>query len=252
MPHLLRAALYDATSNINSQPGPHGALRFKGELSRANSSQISTALKIVEGVKKNGNHITEMLSISDLIQLGGYTAVEYCGGPAMIFKMGRKDIESEHEASSNSVQVQAASHENAVQVAKFDMMGLSAEEYVALMGSYTLGFANDENKTKLGRWTMNPYVFDNTYFQEVLMAGDSHYLKTEADMKLMHNPELRQWVEAYAGDQNLFFENYASAHTKVSEMGQEDNLLSEFNDEDIVNGGYQENKGKHWAEQFRA
>ncbi len=38
-----------------------------------------------------------MLSISDLLQLGGYTAVEYCGGPSMIFRMGRKDVETEGE-----------------------------------------------------------------------------------------------------------------------------------------------------------
>jgi len=33
-------------------------------------------------------------------------------------------------------------------------------------------------------------------------------------------------------------------------MGQEDNLLSEFNEEDIINGGYQEFAGKHWAERW--
>jgi catalase (peroxidase I) len=37
-----------------------------------------------------------MLSYADLFQLGGYAAVEYCGGPTMIFRMGRKDLE-EHE-----------------------------------------------------------------------------------------------------------------------------------------------------------
>lgn len=77
-------------------------------------------------------------------------------------------------------------------------MGLTAEEYVALMGSYTLGFANDENKTKKGRWTMNPYVFDNTYFQEVLLGHDSKYLKTKADLDLLNNQDTRHWVEAYA------------------------------------------------------
>merc|ERR1740133_497848 len=46
------------------------------------------------------------------------------------------------------------------------------------MGSYTIGFASDDNKGKKGRWTMNPYVFDNTYFQEVLVGSDSRYLKT--------------------------------------------------------------------------
>jgi catalase (peroxidase I) len=34
-----------------------------------------------------------MLSYADLIQLGGYAAVEYCGGPTMLFKMGRLDAE---------------------------------------------------------------------------------------------------------------------------------------------------------------
>jgi cytochrome c peroxidase len=103
-----------------------------------------------------------MLSLSDLLQLGGYTAVEYCGGPSMIFRMGRKDIETEGEAS-NALAL-TGSHENAVMVQKFDTMGLLPEEYVAIMGSYTLGFASDENKGKTGRWTMNPYVFDNSYF----------------------------------------------------------------------------------------
>ena len=33
-----------------------------------------------------------MLSYADLIQLGGYAAIEYCGGPSMLFKMGRRDV----------------------------------------------------------------------------------------------------------------------------------------------------------------
>jgi catalase (peroxidase I) len=85
----------------------------------------------------------------------------------------------------------------------------------------------------------------------VLLGHDSKYLKTEADLKLLHRPEFKHWVEAYAQDQNLFFTNYARAHVKVSEMGQEEHLLSEFNEADIVNGGYQENKGAHWAEKYR-
>ena len=70
------------------------------------------------------------------------------------------------------------------------------------------------------------------------MGRESRYLKTDADLSLLDNEEHRNWVEAYAQDQNLFFTNYARAHVKVSEMGQEDNLLSEFNEEDIVDGGY--------------
>jgi len=168
-------------------------------LQRAKNAQYNAAIKIVKDVQENGNHITAMLSVSDLLQLGGYTAVEYCGGPSMIFRMGRKDVETEGEAS-NAVAVTAAAHENAVMVSKFDMMGLSPSEYVALMGSFTLGFVDDDNKGKKGRWTMNPYVFDNTYFKEVLMGHESRYLKTEADLKLLHDPSLKEWVEKYAED----------------------------------------------------
>jgi L-ascorbate peroxidase len=118
------------------------------------------------------------------------------------------------------------------------MMGLEPEEYVAMMGSYTLGFARDDNKNKMGRWTMNPYVFDNSYFQEVLLGSDSIYLKTEADLRILGDPDLKEWVEAYAQDQNLFFENYARAHVKLSERGQEENLMCEFDESNVVDGGY--------------
>ena len=87
---------------------------------------------------------------------------------------------------------------------------------------------------------MNPYIFDNTYFQEVLMGHESKYLKTEADLNLVHVPELREWVEQYANDQNLFFENYAKAHVKVSEAGHEGDLMSEFDPNNMTTGGYME------------
>ena len=164
----------------------------------------------------------------------------------MIFRMGRKDIGSEGEAS-DALAVTDSSHENAVMVSKFDLMGLTPAEYVALMGSYTLGFVDDDNKGKKGRWTMNPYVFDNTYFKEVLLGYNSKYLKTPADLKLLDDPSLKEWVEKYAEDETLFFENYAKAHVKVSEKGQEENLLSEFDPSYMVGGSFHENKGMHWA-----
>ena len=82
----------------------------------------------------------------------------------MIFKMGRQDVETEGEASNALAIVPDTVHENAVIIKKFDMMGLQPEEYVAIMGSHTLGFASENNKGKTGRWCKNPYVFDNSYF----------------------------------------------------------------------------------------
>ena len=59
---------------------------------------MAFAAKQVEEIKRHGNHVTAMLSRADLIQLGGYAAVEYCGGPSMIFRMGRTDVKSEADS----------------------------------------------------------------------------------------------------------------------------------------------------------
>jgi catalase (peroxidase I) len=62
-----------------------------------------------------------MLSKADLIQLGGYAAVEYCGGPSMVFKMGREDIfdEGDSFASSEETSLMAMeTHRNSVIVAR--------------------------------------------------------------------------------------------------------------------------------------
>ena len=65
---------------------------------RAENKGLQFAMDQIEEIKHEGNHITEMLSYADLIQLGGNCAVEYCGGPVMLFRMGRVDAE-ENEAT---------------------------------------------------------------------------------------------------------------------------------------------------------
>lgn len=137
-----------------------------------------------------------MMTWSDLIQLGGYAAVEYCGGPQMIFRMGRPEVEGEgdtvhhdHEANGTSLIVDGLGHAN-----------LSPEEYVALMGIHTLGFVGSAKKGPHTRWCMNPYVFDNTYYKELLLGERSKYFKTDADRRLTNDSQFREWVEKYAQD----------------------------------------------------
>lgn len=103
-----------------------------------------------------------MLSISDLIQLGGYAAVEYCGGPSMIFRMGREVVHGEADA----VQHEHETFYNSLNIARLSKLNLAPEDFVALVGgTQTIGFKGELKKGAQSRWTMNPYVFDNTYFQ---------------------------------------------------------------------------------------
>ena len=99
----------------------------------------------------------------------------------MIFNMGRQDVESEGDA----IQHAAESHAGSLVMQGLAQTDLSPEEFVALMGSFTLGFNGVEKKGPHTRWCMNPYVFDNTYFQEVLLRDQSKYFKSEADLKLV-------------------------------------------------------------------
>ena len=106
------------------------------------------------------------------------------------------------------------------------------------MGSFTIGFCGEDKKGPMTRWNMNPYIFDNAYFKELLLKDQSKYYRTEADLKLIQNAQLKSWVDAYAQDQDLFFRNYAKAHVKLSEIGWEGQLLSEMEPHRSVDGGY--------------
>jgi len=138
-------------------------------------------VKQVEEIKKSGNHVTAMLSMSDLIQLGGYAAVEYCGGPSMIFQMGRTDVTSEADTIEHAQETSGSS----LVVQGLAQSSLEPQEFVALMGANTVGFSGTEKKGPHTRWCMNPYVFDNTYFQELLLKDQSKYFKDESDLKLL-------------------------------------------------------------------
>jgi hypothetical protein len=89
--------------------GASATVNLQNQLAIAQSKDLSFAVKQVEEIANTGNHITAMLSTADLIQLGGYAAVEYCGGPAMIFNMGRKDIGSEGDVIQHSPETHAGS-----------------------------------------------------------------------------------------------------------------------------------------------
>ena len=105
----------------------------------------------------------------------------------MIFQMGRTDIPGEKD----TVEHETETYYGSLVVSGLSKQGLSPEEFVAMMGSFTIGFVGDEKKGPHTRWTQNPYVFDNTYFQELLLGDKSKYHKTEADLKLVRTPELR-------------------------------------------------------------
>ena len=134
--------------------------------------------------------------------------------------MGREDTPEEHHDEDAALMDPS----NPVR-SQFAGTGLSDDEIVALMGRRTLGFLPPEDEYQ-GKWVQNPYVFDNTYFQE-LLNENSRYIKLDDDRSLLEDESFRRYVEEFAEDSELFNETFGRAFAKVSEFGQEDKLLSE-------------------------
>jgi len=119
-------------------------------------------------------------------------------------------------------------------------MGFSKEEFIALLGRHTIEFAGEDKSGFKARWTQNPYVFDNTYFQELLLGERSKYFKLPQELALLDDASSKRTIEMYAQDEQRFFEDYARAHVRMSELGQEKTLLSEFEEANRKQGGYVE------------
>lgn len=64
-----------------------------------------------------------------------------------------------------------------------------------MLGARTMLFALPDKTDYTNRWTMNPYIFDNTYFKEVLLGDKSRYLKTDGERLLLSDREMKGFVE---------------------------------------------------------
>ena len=129
--------------------------------------------------------------------------------------------------------------------AVFHRMGLSDEDIVALSGAHTLGRAykdrsgegaestkfttglqtradgSEATYTKGGSsWTPNFLKFDNSYFQVVSDDNaDPDLLKLSTDKVIFIDEGFKPFAETFRTDEGAFFESYANAHKKLSELG---------------------------------
>jgi L-ascorbate peroxidase len=130
-------------------------------------------------------------------------------------------------------------------------MGHNDEEIVALSGAHTFGRAYKDRsgagaeKTKFtdgvckqplvdgseahykpggSPWTPNFLVFDNSYYQitEEAHKGcpkDPELLSLSTDKVIFADPGFKPYAEKFRDSQEAFFESYAKAHKKLSELG---------------------------------
>lgn len=216
MPTILRIAWHDAGTydKVTRTGGPNGSIHFQQILDHEINKGLAFARTKIEEQKK----VFPEVGYADLIQAGGYSAVEFCGGLPMPFRFGR--VDAVEPKISHPDRLISSKEKPADQLRDlFYRMTFNDQEIVALLGAHTLGRAYKENFGVEGAWTDNNEDFDNSYFKELLGAHKPHLLRLDTDTVLVTDPGFAYWTGVYAKDLHLFLEDYARVHVKLSELG---------------------------------
>ncbi|KAL3718849.1 hypothetical protein ACJRO7_003887 [Eucalyptus globulus] len=213
-PLMLRIAWHSAgTFDVKTKTGgPFGTMKHAAELSHGANSGLDVAVRLLQPIKDQFPIIT----YADFYQLAGVVAVEVTGGPEVAFHPGREDKPQPPPEGRLPDATKGCDHLRQVFGVQ---MGLSDKDIVALSGGHTLGRCHKERSGFEGTWTANPLIFDNSYFKELLSGEKKELLQLPSDKALLADPVFRPLVEKYAADEDAFFEDYAEAHLKLSELG---------------------------------
>jgi L-ascorbate peroxidase len=217
MPIMIRLAWHDAgTYNaIDGTGGANGSIRFTPESEHGANAGLAWARSKLEDIKA----IHSAISYADLYQLASVVAVEFMGGPAIPFRLGRKDAQGPDQCTPDGRLPDATKTEDHLRDI-FYRMGFVDKDIVALSGAHCVGRAHADRSGFEGAWSSEPLSFSNDYFTELLRSeATPGLLKLPSDVCLVQDPSFRRWVEAFAANEELFFECYAASHQKLSELG---------------------------------
>ena len=237
-PVFLRLA-WHSSGTWDSKNAPHGGscgatMRWSPENSYYDNQGLKIARDALQLIKDSHPRI----SYSDLWVLAGYTAVEYMEGPEIDFKPGRPDTHHAHYTPTPEDRLPEWNLTATEMITTFQRMGLSEREMVALMGGHSVGHTQPENSGfPFLKWDITPLKFDNFFFkflfdqpwvpEEYGVCGGSpcRYFRNRSwimlitDIHLRDDPRLQPIARMYAGDEALWFVDFAMAFKKLTEFG---------------------------------
>ena len=203
----------------------------------ANAGLAGVREMLAPVAKKHG------MSNADVWTLAGATAIEQMGGPTIQWKAGRTDSpkpttvpDGRLPDADNGGFDKDCNHIRKI----FGRMGFTDREMVALSGAHALGRCHTNASGYWGPWTNAETTFSNEYFRLLLeekwtkkkyhegkrWTGPEQYedktgklMMLPSDMALITDAEFKKWVDAYAKDEKLFFDDFAKAFSKLLALG---------------------------------
>ncbi|KAK0608801.1 hypothetical protein LWI29_036271 [Acer saccharum] len=221
---------------------------FVGEKTAAPNLNSLRGFEVIDAIKSQLESVCpETVSCADILAIAARDSVVISGGPGWEVQMGRRDSLSASKALANN-NIPGPNSTVADLVAKFQNLGLSLSDMVALSGAHTMGkarcssfsarlqgtgFSNggDINLDFLqslrqlcsysGSNTLaqldlvTPATFDNQYYIN-LLSGEGLLPSDQA--LVTEDDQTRAIVEAYVEDQFAFFEDFKYAMVRMGSL----------------------------------
>eukprot|EP00516_Mucochytrium_quahogii_P001325 CAMPEP_0203760604 /NCGR_PEP_ID=MMETSP0098-20131031/13860_1 /ASSEMBLY_ACC=CAM_ASM_000208 /TAXON_ID=96639 /ORGANISM=" , Strain NY0313808BC1" /LENGTH=398 /DNA_ID=CAMNT_0050654241 /DNA_START=210 /DNA_END=1406 /DNA_ORIENTATION=+ len=233
------AGTYDKNTNTGGSEG--AMMRFSPESDWGANAGLDIARAKLEKIKQQFPGVT----YADLWSLAGTQAIEDAGGPSIKWRPGRKDFAESHASLPDGLLPDSLGAEHKREPAQhlrniFYRMGFNDREIVALSGAHVLGGCHGDRSGHVGPWTRSPITFSNDFFVVLLnetwskkkhhqgqdWKGPTQYedpsgelMMLPTDMALVWDEKFRSVVEEYANNEELFFNDFANAWTKLQELG---------------------------------
>eukprot|EP00559_Dactyliosolen_fragilissimus_P009509 CAMPEP_0184861988 /NCGR_PEP_ID=MMETSP0580-20130426/6539_1 /TAXON_ID=1118495 /ORGANISM="Dactyliosolen fragilissimus" /LENGTH=357 /DNA_ID=CAMNT_0027359671 /DNA_START=40 /DNA_END=1113 /DNA_ORIENTATION=+ len=225
-----------------------GRIRHAPEKGWDANAGLNVAMDALEPVKAQHSN----LSYADLYTFAGKVAVEYAGGPLIPFRFGRLDDE-DGEKSPQDGRLPDADKGTDNKTAKhmrdiFQRLGFNDREMVCLMGAHTLGRCHIDRSGYWGPWNKAENKFNNALFKFLLdmqwtikkkhdydgngkktkWKGPKQYENPSGELMMLpscmatiRDTKMKEYVELYAKDEKLFFDDFALVFGKLLALGFE-------------------------------
>ncbi|WXC44306.1 hypothetical protein QX201_004043 [Fusarium graminearum] len=229
-------------------------MRYEAEGGDPANAGLQNARVFLEPVKR----LHPWITYSDLWTLAGVTAIHAMGGPEIDWLPGRTDFVDDSKLPPRGRLPDAAQGAEHIRHI-FYRMGFNDREIVALSGAHNLGRCHTANSGFEGKWVNNPTRFSNQYFRLLLSETwtektipesgllqfssvdqdtEEELMMLPTDIALTTDSEFSKYVQLYAKDKDVFFQDFKKAFAKLLELGIARNSEGKVINTDNQKGGY--------------
>ncbi|XP_045828894.1 peroxidase 40 [Trifolium pratense] len=223
---------------------------FVGEKTAAPNVNSLRGFEVINEIKSELELVCpQTVSCADILAAAARDSVLLSGGPTWEVQMGRKDsITASKEGANNNIPGPNSTVD--MLVAKFENVGLTLQDMVALSGAHTIGKARcstfrsrlqsngisdgpyvnaefvaslqqlcsgQDNRNRIAHLDLaTPATFDNQYYIN-LLSGEG---LLPSDQTLVNgNDQTRQIVETYVENPFAFFQDFKNSMIKMGSLG---------------------------------